>query len=184
MTKEEIMKLLAIIHSSFPNHYKNFDEMMLKLSVQMWHKAFEDQSFPVVFGAVSKYILSHKFPPTIADIREEVVNMVNPKAMKSSQEAWEEVILAIKKFGFYRQGEGIKTLDETSQRAVRTIGWDNICKSENIGIERSNFYKLYDALNKGTKEQAILPTALYDAIQKATERTKIEGAPKNEVSKL
>lgn len=151
----------------------------------MWHKAFEDQPFAVVFGAVSKYILHKKFPPTIADIREEVVRMTNPSAMKSGEEAWEEVIIAVKKFGFYRQGEGIKTLDEVSQRAVRTIGWDNICKSETIGIERANFLKFYDSLNKGAKEKAVLPQSLYEAIERVTEKTRIEGAAKpNEVSEL
>lgn len=173
------MKVLAIIQTSYPNHYRNFDDGMLSLSVQMWHKAFEDQPFAVVFGAVSKYILHKKFPPTIADIREEVVNMTNPAAMKSGEEAWEEVIAAVKKFGFYRQGEAMKTLGDTIQRAVRTIGYDNICKSENIGIERANFYKLYDALNKGSKEKAILPTPLYEAIKKLSDGTKIEGAPKS-----
>jgi hypothetical protein len=150
----------------------------------MWHKAFEDQPFSVVFGAVSKYILHQKFPPTIADIREEVIRMTNPQAMKSGEEAWEEVILAIKKFGFYRQAEGIKTLDEPTRRAVMTIGWGNICKSESIGIERSNFYKLYEALNKGQKEKAVLPNALYEAIQTVTNQARLEGAPTNEVSKL
>jgi hypothetical protein len=181
MTQEEALKLLMIIQTSYPNHYKNFEDGFLKMSVKMWQKAFEDQPFEVVFGALSKHILKAKFPPTIAELREEVIRITNPEALKSGEEAWEEVIAAVKRFGFYRQAEAMKSFDEPTQRAVRTIGWNKICHSETIGIERSNFYKTYEALSKGDKEKALLPPSIYEGINRlANEKSLLKPPTKPE----
>jgi hypothetical protein len=83
---------------------------------------------------------------------------------KTAQEAWEDVIKAVKRFGSYRMDEAFKTLEERTKRAVRVIGWQQICASEAIGIERANFIKFYDSYNMDAKDAYIFPKALTDKI--------------------
>lgn len=143
---------------------------MLAVALEMWQKAFYDHSYQVVSSATYQYILQNKFPPTIAEIREEVIKITNPDALKTGEQAWEEVVKAVKRFGYYRQGEALKTLDKATQRAVNTVGWQDICHSEKIGVVRSNFFKVFEAVNKGAKEEAILPSGLYEQIKKLSQQ--------------
>lgn len=172
MDKQETMKLLAILQTSYPNHYKTFDKDMMKLTLEMWWRAFADYDFEVVFRATQKYILQQKFPPTISELREEVIRIMNPDALKTGEQAWEEVISAVKKYGFYQQDKAFATMDERTKRATKAIGWQNICSSENIGIERANFYKMYDAISKDVKEQAMLPANLLTELKRLADKTK------------
>lgn len=166
---------MAILQSSYPNHYKTFDDQMKKFTLEMWWRAFADYEFEIVFRAVQKHIMTHKFPPTISELRESLVLITNPTALKTGEEAWEEVILAVKKYGFYQQEKAMATLDERTKRATKAIGWQNICSSENIGIERSNFYKMYDAISKDVKEEALLPANLINELKRLADKTRAIG---------
>lgn len=183
MTKEETIKLFLIIKGSYPNHFKTTDEITFKLTSEMWFSAFKDQTYQTVLKVTQKYILEHVYPPTIAELREEVVKITNPNALISPENAWESVILAIKRYGYYRQSEALQTFSEPIKRAVRAIGWGNICKSENIGIERANFFKFYNALGKQDREQAIIPSDIYKKLQEITNKKALEHG-NNEMSKM
>ena len=172
-----------VIKGSYPNHFKNVDELTFKLTTEMWFSAFKDQDFFTVLKVTQKYILENKYPPTIADLRQEVIKITNPESLMTPEEAWEIVISAVKRFGFYQMPEAFKTFSEPIKRSVKAIGWGNICKSENIGIERSNFYKMYSAIDKPNREQAIIPKEIYAKLQELTQQ-KALGQDKNELSKM
>lgn len=163
-----------IIKASYPNHFKNFDKDTIRAASEMWHRQFADYSFEVCFTAVERYIAENTFPPAIADIREIVVKMMNPAALKTGEEAWEEVITAVRKYGYYQQPEAFKQLDEPTKRAVKIIGWQNICQSEKIGIERAAFIKTYSNASAPIRERAILPTPLFKHIEQLKERVNHE----------
>jgi hypothetical protein len=135
------------------------------MTAQTWASSFEDVPFGMVWNAVQQWILKEEYPPPISKIRERCMDMLKPQDRpKTAQEAWEDVIKAIKRFGSYRMDEAFKTLEERTKRAVRVIGWQNICASEAIGIERANFIKFYDSYNMDAKDTYIFPKALTDKI--------------------
>ena len=172
-----------VIKGSYPNHFKSIDQLTFKLTTEMWYSAFKDQDYQTVLKVTQKYILENRFPPTIADLRQEVIQITNPDSLVSPENAWEVVISAVKRFGYYQQPEAFKTFSDPIKRAVKAIGWENICRSENIGIERSNFYKMYSAIDKPNREQAIIPKEIYSKLQELTHQ-KVMGQDKNEVSKM
>lgn len=140
----------------------------------MWHSAFKDEDFLTVFKCTQKHIMQKTFPPTIAELREEVVKVTNKGALMSPEEAWEIVIKAIKRYGYYQQSEAFATFSEPIRRAVKAIGWQDICRSENIGIERANFFKMFNALDQGNREEALLPKEIYQKLQQMTEQKALE----------
>lgn len=183
LNREETAKLFLMIKGNYPSYYKSMDAVTSKLTISMWESALSDIPAHVVFSVAQKYMLQNVFPPTIAEIREMVIKTTNPDALTSPEEAWEKVILAVKKYGYYQQPEAFRNFSEPIARAVKAIGWQNICKSENIGIERSNFMKMYNVMDQGNREEALLPKEIFDKLQKITHQKSLENG-KNELSKM
>lgn len=186
MNRQETIRLLAMLQSNYPNAYKDFDSEMLNAAVQLWQQTFQDMDARLVFNVVSKILMTDTsdFPPKIGVIRQECVKALNPTAFISPEKAWEQVLEMVKKFGYYQKDQAFKHFSNPVKRAVNAIGWDNICKSENIGIERSNFYKMYNSLEQENKERIIMPKAMLDRLHELTSQTAIEQGRNNDMSKL
>jgi hypothetical protein len=129
----------------------------------MWHIAMKDHDFKVVLLASEKYILTNKFPPTIADIREEVTKIIHP-TIDDGEQKWLEVLEAVKKYGSYNEPEALRSLDEVTRQAVKTIGYRTICVSEKIGVERAHFFKVYNSITKREHDQNIIPQRIVDQV--------------------
>jgi hypothetical protein len=72
MTLEETTKLLALIKLAYPNSYKDIDKDSLLATVNMWHRMFKDTPLGIIEMALDHFVKGSKFPPTIADITEEL----------------------------------------------------------------------------------------------------------------
>lgn len=75
MTTEESAKLLALIKLAYPNSYKGIDTDTTLATVNMWHRSFEATPFGIIQIALDHFVKGSKFPPTIADIIDELRNM-------------------------------------------------------------------------------------------------------------
>jgi hypothetical protein len=163
-----------MIKGNYPSYYKDIDEVTSKLTIGMWHSALQDVNATTVFAIAQKYMLQSVFPPTIAQIREMVVKTINPDSLMSGEEAWETVILAIKKYGYYQQPEAFATFSEPIRRAVKAIGWQTICQSENIGYERAHFLKTFATFNELCREEALFPKQIFDKLQGMMNEKRLE----------
>ena len=72
MTLEESIKLLALIKLAYPNSYKDIDKDTQLATVNMWHRNFDIVPFGIMELALDHFVKASKFPPTIADICEEL----------------------------------------------------------------------------------------------------------------
>ena len=70
--------------------------------------------------------------------------------LPTAAEAWEEVEKLIIQFGPYRAPQ---YSCDTVRRAVRAIGWLQLCCSENPAADRAHFLKLYESMRSKHKEQ-------------------------------
>lgn len=174
MTRDETLQLFLMIKGNYQNFFKDMNPVTVKLTVNMWWQTLEDFDIKTVLSVVQKYSMNNTFPPTVADLRKMLVKATNPTALKSAEEAWEEVITAVRRFGYYQQSEALKMFDEPTKRAVRAIGWADICKSENIGIERANFFKMYNAFSESKRDEELLPAKLFEKLNKISEQKKLE----------
>lgn len=67
MTRDDTVKMLAIIKAAYPNFYKDMPKAELNAIVDVWASMFTAESGQVVVEAVRSLICTLKFPPTIAD---------------------------------------------------------------------------------------------------------------------
>lgn len=84
MNKQEAAKLLSLIKLSYPTSYRDIDMETATATVGMWAMSFPDVPYPIIEQAFNHYRMGHKFPPTVAEMVEELRHIY----YESSEGAW------------------------------------------------------------------------------------------------
>ncbi len=164
MTKSEIAKLLAVLAASYPKF--EVDD----LKVQVWHEMLGDLDYSIASMAIKKLIMQNTFPPAIAEVRKAAAVLTGPEQVSGS-EAWGEVIMAIRNYGYYREEEALASMSPTTARVVRYMGWREICMSEEpTGVLRGQFLKMYEQVTEREQKEKLLPERLKADIKMLSER--------------
>ena len=173
MTSEEFIPLAKGMRAAYCAQSFLPDEEALKL----WYRMLKDLDGKTVAAAVYKHISSCKFPPTIADIREQCA-AIESGGEKNWLEGWGMVVRAIGRHGTYGRKEAIKKLrdfDPLTADVVEKMGWQNLCESENQVADRANFRIAYEAYAARKKELAKLPPNLANMITGISEQMMLKG---------
>lgn len=161
MNQKETAKILAVLAAAYPKF--EVDETKLRV----WHEMLGDMEYEVVAVAVKKCMLEKTFAPSIAEVRQEVVKIMNPNRLTSA-EAWGEVEYAIKRYGATAAYDGTSYKDVLSPltlRVVKLMGWVDMCRAENTAVIRGQFIKLYEQSYAQETEELLLPEKLKETIQ-------------------
>ena len=75
MTKQEAVKILAILTAAYPNAYKHMTADEANGVVAIWAIQFADVPADIVFMALNKAISGCKFPPSIAEIKSRISSL-------------------------------------------------------------------------------------------------------------
>lgn len=75
MTREETIKILAILKASYPNSYKNMTKEEANGTIGVWSVQFAKYPAQLVMAAVNKIISTSTFPPSIAEVKEKISGM-------------------------------------------------------------------------------------------------------------
>lgn len=75
MNKQEATQLLALIKVAYPTAYRDLDAATKKATVNMWQMSFPDVPYPIMEQAFNHFRMVSKFPPTVAEMVEELKNM-------------------------------------------------------------------------------------------------------------
>lgn len=125
--------------------------------VSVWYEFFKEENYDDFRSAVKRIIPKNQFMPSIAELKQEIALVSNPVLQLKPDEEWENVRLAIRKYGFYRGNEAMKLLNPTTARVVRMLGgWENICQSTNGDWLRKNFMELFNTKVDNYEEALML----------------------------
>ena len=150
---------------------------------KVWYSLLQDRDYTIAQAAIQKYMLINEFPPTIADIRKNAVS-VQAGDKKTWSEGWEEVMKAIGNFGSYREEEALESMSEITRKAVKKLGFRNICLSENITADRANFRTIYEQMaeNEYTAKQIPLNLSkLIESIQQTEQQKRINSKDQEKI---
>lgn len=75
MNKQETVKLLALIKIAYPTAYRDLDDVSKTATVNMWQVSFPDVPYALMESAFNHFRMVSKFPPTVADMVEELRRM-------------------------------------------------------------------------------------------------------------
>ncbi len=72
MTREETIKVLAILKAAYPNSYKNMSTEEANATATVWAVQFADMPADVVMIAINKLISTSPFPPAISEVKDRI----------------------------------------------------------------------------------------------------------------
>lgn len=95
--------------------------------------------------AIQSLIGTSKYPPTIAEINDEIRRIESalaPDSVPDPYSAWEHVLTAASSYGY---DAGLATLSELEARAAKAVGWWEICYGDlgDTSLRRAHFLKAY-----------------------------------------
>ncbi|MBS6525900.1 MAG: hypothetical protein KH322_07855 [Peptoniphilaceae bacterium] len=140
-----IAECLSLLKAAYPQYKFLADHAMMEL----WHRKLSVLDPEKRRLAIEFWINTERFPPAISDIYE----LCSPKSLpnKDWSEAWKLVQRAIHRYGASREVEAIKWLqseDPMTAEAVRRLGFQTCCLSQNIAQERANFRMIYQSMEE------------------------------------
>lgn len=132
-------------------------------TIKIWYALLKDISYEVLNVAIQKYIMTGVYPPTVADLRKLSAEITQGQQADWGN-GWEQVLLAIRKYGMYQINEALDSMDEITRQCVERLGFKEICMSENLANDRANFRMIYEQLAERKQKDAQLPDALTEKI--------------------
>lgn len=142
----------------------------------VWYGLLKDLPYRQVNIAVQKHMLTERFPPTIADLREKSNEVIEKQLEEISElEAWSLVRKAIGNSGYHSEEE-FEKLPEACKIAVGTASnlreWALMDSDQVATVEQSHFIRNYRTAVKRLSEEKKIPENLRKLI--AAEREKHE----------
>ena len=168
-------KEFAVFVAALKTYYSKEEKLLPNnQAVELWYNQLNDIPYNVLELALNKWVATNKWSPSIAEIRETAAEIVNGEQADWG-EGWEQVLKAIRKHGSYDVAGALNSMDSITRQCVERIGFLEICRSENISVERANFRMLYEQLTERKKKSYQLPASLSQLIeQKQTNTNLIE----------
>ena len=157
MNKEIITKGLALLKYTYPNTFKDYSKEDTEMMIIVWLDAFNGDDPKIFEQAIKRIMKQSKWCPSIAEIKQEMALITNPILQLNADEEWEKVLLAVRKYGSYRVGEAIETLNPFTANIVKQVGFTRICLSENIQWEHKEFIELFNTNKKRNEIALSLP---------------------------
>lgn len=117
MTTEETTKILSVLKVAYPNFYRNITKQEAIETINLYSEMFKNDDGKIVTIAVKELINTLQFPPTIADIKNKMLELTTER--KTPSELWGELEKALKD-SIYHSEERFKELSPEVKKFVRS----------------------------------------------------------------
>lgn len=171
MTKADAAKLVAIVCTAYPNFEKFRSAEAVQDTVNLWALMFESDDGALVGLAVKKHIATNKWPPSVAEIREIMLEMTAPDLIPPDQ-AWQSVSELFDVIGMHAErSEYRRRLPALVAGAVDAVGWAHLKSlhrdaliGEKAGMDRVAFIAQYTPMYEREKLRAMTPAGVTEQI--------------------
>jgi len=170
LTKADAAKLVAIVVTAYPNYDKFRDEAAVTATVSLWASMFQSDDGRIVALALNKHIATNKWPPSVAEIRELMLELVRPDLIEPDR-AWLAVSDLLYTTGENNHGDLHLQLPPLAARAVEAIGYYNLYEMHRScyrggkpGMDRVAFMDIYKPMYEREKQRAMTPEGLTSQI--------------------
>jgi hypothetical protein len=163
MDKQQVIKLLTYLSNCYNNKFKfpKADQQANQMKIEVWHDLLKYYDNELVTAAAKKKILNDSsWPPSVGEIVHQVELITqSPEDRISAGMAWNMVLKAVRKYGYYKPKEAMQSLPPKVREAVEHFGGFNaVCHSkENDSYAKTHFHKLYKEVIRHNKDMQYLP---------------------------
>lgn len=161
MTREETIKVLAVLKAAYPAFYRGMKADELNGIVNLWASQFEGDDYKTVGAAVQAHIATDTkgYPPHIGAIKEAIRKITQPDEM-SEMEAWGYVASALRNSGY----NSVAEFDKLPPVVRRIVGspsqlreWAMMDSDTVQSVVQSNFMRSYRVRAQSEREYLALP---------------------------
>lgn len=160
MSEKEFAIFMLGMRKTYPKDNLPSDSDGMKI----WYEMLKDIPYDTATAFLKRWSMSQRWSPTIADIRQGVVE-ITQKPIPDWGQAWAEVEKAVSRYGYPRPYEAMEMMSPLTRSAVKRLGYQAICESENPEATRAHFRSIYEELAKREKENMALPESLKSEIE-------------------
>lgn len=158
MQRQDIIKILSILKTAYPRFYANMSKEDANETILLWQDMFTDDNAEVVIVAVKNLINTLQFPPTIADVKNELYKLYQGD-QKTDIELWNELKSAIRN-GIYYSAEIFPTLSPELQiylkspMQLKELAMSNV--EEIDTVQKGIFLKQIPIIQQREKEKLMM----------------------------
>ena len=176
MNKQETIQVITLLAGNY-NSIAEKDKTQKQLMINTWLECLGDLDYRLVLESVKKTMITSPYPPTIADIRKNAIEMIKPTTSKTAIEAWNEAYSMICKGTYMEEEEFEKASPEVKKffgnvRQVRELAQTNTDVVNSV--TKGQFLKQYEVIVNREKEQKLLPQSMQDFTKKLAEKMDIK----------
>lgn len=131
MTKQDCLQMFALLAAAYPK------EPMTKPQIALYTDLLAPFDAAEVREAVLLHIQKSPWFPRPSDL----LSALTKREELDADEAWAEVKAQIRRTGYYGTPEFSHT---AIAEAVRALGWQDLCLSENQEADRAHFMRFYE----------------------------------------
>lgn len=170
VSKQEMSQIMDILKTAYSRYYNNISRDEMIKTINLWTEMFSDTDLVTLAIAVKSLISHFEFPPTIADIRKEIVKLNSDKNI--SIDYWNEAYKMICN-GLYMTQE---QFDNHSNICKRYFGDLNRlrdkAKTENLNleVEQSLFNKTAELMLQNKKQEKMIPNDIQFKLKEMTKQ--------------
>lgn len=173
MNRADVIGIMAILETAYPQYYSKRDNQQRMEAVNLWADLFADDPAPLVAAAVKTIIVSGgAFPPSIGEIKNKMHDLSAPAEL-SETEAWALVSKAVRN-GIYGYQKEFDQLPPTVQAAVgrpeQLKEWAVMPEDEVQSVVASNFMRGYKTVQRRERETAMIPESVKVLIDSAGQK--------------
>ncbi len=179
MSRDNIIAILGILKTAYPRFYANMTKSEAEETIALWQEMFKDTDIRVLTIAVKRLITHLEFPPTIADVKKEIVKITTKQ--ESNIDYWQEAFKMMSNAN-YMQKEEFDTYSDVCKKFFGNVdnlrSYGTMDRKEVINNIQPRFLKYVENYQKQEKENMMLPNDYKKMVQKLVSKfeiKKIEG---------
>lgn len=157
MTRDEVVAILGVLKTGYPKFYAEMTKQEMYNTIDLWTEMFSHENPALVTAAVKNLINTFKWPPTIADIKEEMYKLTETQT-ESPIEIWNKIKSAIRNSG-YNSYEEFQKLPEVAKIFVGSPNqlreWA-LSVDYNDSVVKGQFLKQVEILQKREKDSKLM----------------------------
>lgn len=170
-SNEQIDQCLAALAVAYPHHFKQ-SGTAIDFARGIYHRILSDVDGALLESATMQWLSTARpFHPSPGELRDLALTLVSGDE-KSADEAWIEVLEAIRRIGSYGKPQWSNDLIE---RTVKAFGWMELCMTETdqMSYARDSFMKIYKAQAARRHDDNLMLPNVKDAIARLAESKRL-----------
>ena len=156
ITREDFAVIVKGLKAAYPK--ESFLDS--EYTVSLWYTALQDIDYPTLNRAATSYIMSKRFAPSVAELRQLAHDLTAPPDDIAAEE-WERLLKALGHAGSPEAADYWQQLPETTKEIVGGffvfVEWANTPTIDLMNVQRPMFIKRFEELTKRKRAAGAIP---------------------------